>query len=77
MRQMDIAKFCAKAAEVLHTLEDGESVVLLSAGKPIAELSPVHASEDKAPSWKRRYAPVKVKGGGLSGLILAEREPGE
>ena len=61
-------EFCAKSADILKTLENGEEVIITQRGKPWAKLTPTqNSSEDKKEREPRfssfREALIHVRGG--------------
>jgi antitoxin (DNA-binding transcriptional repressor) of toxin-antitoxin stability system len=55
---------------MLDRVEQGETLIVLRHGRPIAEISPVSGS---SPSWKRPALRLVTKGAALSRAILDER----
>ena len=58
---------------MLTKVENGETIVILRHGRPIAEVSPLTDGQ-KPPSWKRPALRLSSKGINLSKAILRERE---
>jgi len=73
MKTMSFTEFRKHASNVFSAVEEGEIIVILRHGKPIAEIKPV-LSNDAIPSWKRPGIRLSVKGTKLSSAILEERE---
>ncbi|MFA5203495.1 MAG: hypothetical protein WC708_03740 [Lentisphaeria bacterium] len=55
----------------MTAVEQGETLVVVRHGRPIAEITPVPAQR---PSWKRPALRLSSKGAGLTAAILEERE---
>lgn len=72
MNTVNLTDFRSHASGMLTRVENGETLVVLRHGRPIAEILPY---EQKAPlpSWKRQALRLSVKGAGLSSAILDER----
>jgi antitoxin (DNA-binding transcriptional repressor) of toxin-antitoxin stability system len=73
MKAITFTEFRKHASSLFSAVENGEIVVILRHGKPIAEITPV-SPEATAPSWKRPGLRLSVKGAGLSSAILEERD---
>ena len=73
MKTITFTEFRKHASSLFSAVEDGEIIVVLRHGKPIAEISPVSQKND-APSWKKPGLRLSVKGTELSSAILEERE---
>jgi antitoxin (DNA-binding transcriptional repressor) of toxin-antitoxin stability system len=73
MKAITFTEFRKNASSLFSAVENGEIVVILRHGKPIAEITPVSA-EATVPSWKRPGLRLSVKGAELSSAILEERD---
>ncbi len=73
MKNITFTEFRKKASSILTDVENGEVVVVLRYGKPIAEIIPT-SSEITTSSWKKPGLRLSVKGAKLSTAILEERE---
>lgn len=73
MKTITFTEFRKHASSLFSAVEDGEIIVVLRHGKPIAEISPVSQKND-LPSWKKPGLRLSVKGSELSPAILEERE---
>ena len=73
MKTITFTEFRKHASSLFSAVEDGEIIVVLRHGKPIAEISPV-SQKDGLPSWKKPGLRLSVKGTELSSAILEERE---
>ena len=73
MRTITFTEFRKHASSLFSAVEDGEIIVVLRHGRPIAEISPV-SQKDDLPSWKKPGLRLAVKGTELSSAILEERE---
>lgn len=74
MKTVTFTEFRKQASRLLSDVENGERVVVLRHGKPVAAVSPYDTGEDNEPSWKRPGLRLAVKGVRLSKAILEERE---
>jgi prevent-host-death family protein len=73
MKTISFTEFRKHASSVLSAVEEGEIVVILRHGKPVAEIKPV-VSKAAIPSWKRPGIRLSVKGAELSSAIKEERK---
>lgn len=73
MKTVTLTDFRSNASSMLTRVENGETLIVLRHGRPIAEVSPVIKKEGSLPSWKRQALRLSVKGAGLSSVILEER----
>ncbi len=74
MTTVTLTAFRSHASGMLSRVENGEKLVVLRHGKPIAEVSPISIPVDGKPSWKQSALRLTAKGAGLAAAILAERE---
>ena len=72
MKTVSFTEFRKNASGFFSDVEEGEVLVILRHGKPIAEVSPV-SSADHVPAWKRPALRLATGGAGLSAAILGER----
>ncbi len=72
MKTITFTEFRKNASELFSAVEQGEVLVIIRHGKPIAEVSPV-SSPDRLPAWKQSALRLSSKGAGLSAAILKER----
>ena len=73
MTNVTLTDFRSNASGMLTRVENGETLVVLRYGLPIAEVSPVIKKDGSVLSWKRQALRLSVKGAGLSSAILEER----
>lgn len=73
MKTITFTEFRKHASSIFSAVEDGEIIVVLRHGKPIAEITPV-SQQAAIPSWKRPCLRLSVRGAKLSSAILEERE---
>ena len=73
MTTVTLTEFRSHASGMLTRVENGETLVVLRHGRPIAEVSPIESRDDATPSWKRPALRLTTKGAGLSSAILQER----
>lgn len=74
MRTVTFTEFRRKASQLLSDVEQGQTIVVLRYGKPIAEISPPQGGQPDQPSWKRPGLRLVSRGASLSAAILEERE---
>lgn len=72
MHTATFTQFRNNASYFLDLAEQGESIVIIRHGKPVAELKPIVAN--KIPSWKSAGLELSVPGMSASAEILAQRE---
>ena len=73
MTTITLTDFRSHASGMFTKVENGETLVVLRHGRPIAEVSPIVDKQDTQPSWRRPALRLAVKGAGLSSAILEER----
>jgi len=73
MITINLTDFRSHASGMFNKVENGETVVVLRHGRPIAEVSPIVEHQDRQPSWKKPALRLAIKGAGLSSAILEER----
>lgn len=73
MKTVTFTDFRRHASTLFDEVEQGEVLIILRHGKPIAEISPVTRAEDR-PAWKQPGIKLQYPGAELSGAILAERD---
>lgn len=59
---------------MLSRVENGETLLVLRHGRPIAEVTPVSNQSHGGSSWKKPGLRLSTKGMSLSSAILAERD---
>ncbi|MCX7006669.1 MAG: type II toxin-antitoxin system prevent-host-death family antitoxin [Kiritimatiellaeota bacterium] len=74
MTTLTFTDFRRRASGVLSDVEKGAAFVIVRHGRPIAELSPVHANTAHGPMWKRPGLRLVSSGLNLSRAILDERD---
>lgn len=74
MRTITFTDFRKKASGFITEVEQGETLILLRRGKPVAEISPYYDEHSRIPSWKKPGIRLEIKGSDLSSAILQERE---
>ena len=77
MRSVTFTEFRKDASALFSAVEDGEIILVIRHGKPIAEISPFKDTTNKIPSWKKKRIKKFIKGEELSSIILSERESAE
>ena len=73
MKTVTSTEFRQHAALLFSEVESGETLIVVRHGKPIAEITPVTASQQRTPTWKRPALRLASRGDGLSAAILDER----
>ena len=73
MKTVSFTEFRKHASNLFSLVENGEVLIIMRYGKPIAEIKPV-SKESKRPSWKKTGLHLSVKGAQLSSVILEERK---
>jgi len=59
---------------LLSAVENGEMVVVMGHGKPIAKILPADMDDENIQSWKKPALRLVTKGKKLSEAILEERD---
>ena len=73
MTTVTLTEFRSQASGMLSRVEQGETLIVLRHGRPIAEVSPVLDPGESQPSWKKPALRLTIKGAGLSSAVLEER----
>lgn len=73
MKTVTFTDFRKHASQLFSAVEQGETLLVLRHGKPIAEISPTSTGQERPPSWKRPGLRLTAKGANLSAAILQER----
>ena len=76
MKSISFTEFRKQASNLITEVENGESIILIRRGRPVAEVIPIVGQDIKAPSWKRPGIRLKASGKNLSSAILEDREAG-
>lgn len=74
MKTITFTDFRKNASGFITEVENGETLVLLRRGKPVAEVSPFTNEIPRTPSWKNPGIRLQIRGSDLSSAILEERE---
>ena len=74
MKTVTLTEFRSHASGLLTDVENGETIVVIRHGRPIAEVSPVAGAGERRASWKRPALRLSTKGASLSAAILRGRE---
>ncbi len=74
MRTVNFTEFRNDASFLLSAVENGETIIILRHGKPIARISPPETKAGETPSWKKPALRLVTKGKNLSSAIISERE---
>jgi prevent-host-death family protein len=73
MKTVSLTDFRSQASGMLTQVENGETIVVLRHGRPIAEVSPIAQQDDGIPSWKKPALRLSSKGAELSAAIQEGR----
>lgn len=73
MTTIAFTDFRKNASELLSRVEQGEVLLVMRHGKPVAEITPVSASTNSLPSWKKPGIRLVAKGVRLSSAIIEDR----
>ena len=73
MTTVTLSEFRSHASGMLTRVENGESLLVIRHGRPIAEVTPVASQANQQPSWKKPGLRLSAKGAELSSVILSER----
>jgi len=71
MKTISFTEFRNHASDMMTEVQNGETLLVIRHGRPIAEISPVTAQQ---PSWKRPALRLSTTGAGLAAAIIEERE---
>jgi prevent-host-death family protein len=74
MTTVTLTEFRSHASGMLSRVENGETLLVLRHGRPVAEVTPVANQGNRRPSWKEPGLRLSTKGISLSSTILAERD---
>ena len=73
MKTVSFTEFRKNASGLFSEVENGESLLIVRHGKPIAEICPVAPPGNRDQSWRKSGLRLSVKGASLSAAILEER----
>ena len=73
MKTITITDFRKSISSVITQVEQGERILILRRGKPVAEISALPENRLQEPAWKRPIVPLEIEGASLSAMILEER----
>lgn len=73
MKTVNFTDFRKRASGFISEVEEGEELVLIRHGKPVAEVRPYREKKSDHQSWKQPITPIEMKGHELSSAILDER----
>ncbi len=74
MTSVTLTEFRSHASGMLSRVENGETLLVLRHGRPIAEVTPIGSRKRGSPSWKKPGLRLATRGAGLAATILAERD---
>jgi antitoxin (DNA-binding transcriptional repressor) of toxin-antitoxin stability system len=73
MKKVSITVLRRRVFELFSEVENGEILLVLRHGRPIAEIGPVSMGGRREPAWKWPGLKLAVHGAGLTAAILEER----
>lgn len=73
MKTVTFTEFRQHASGLFSDVENGETVLVVRHGRPIAEVCPISSGGATEPSWKRPGLRLAADGASLSEAILEER----
>jgi len=73
MKTVTFTEFRKHASDLLSDVEQGQTLVVIRHGKPIAKVCPISSAADAGLSWKGPGLRLSVKGTSLSAAILEGR----
>lgn len=73
MRRVNVTDLRRNISGLIARVERGETILVVRHGQPVAEVTPVALAAPTLPSWKRRSAPLAIKGAALARAIVEER----
>ena len=74
MKTVSFTEFRRHASGLFSKVEEGETLLVLRHGRPIAEIGPAPQDETTTPSWKRPGVRLLAKGARLSTAIMEARK---
>lgn len=74
MKTVTFTEFRNNASGLFSDVENGQVLIVLRHGRPIAEVGPVPNSKKGVLSWKRPGLRLSVRGQGLAAAILEDRK---
>ncbi len=74
MKTVAFTEFRKKASDFVTEVEQGETILLLRRGKPVAEVIPFTEREQRTLSWKKSRDRLQISGSDLSSAVLEDRE---
>ena len=74
MKTVTFTQFRKNASELFTEVEQGETLIVLRYGKPVAQIIPFSKEEKGDPSWKKPGIRLQIDGAHLSSAILEERK---
>ena len=73
MKKVSITVLRRRVSELFSEVENGEVLLVLRHGRPIAQVCPVSSGAIREPAWKRPGLKLAIRGAGLTVAILEER----
>ena len=74
MKLVTFTEFRKRASSLITEVEQGEVLLVIRHGRPVAEVIPYTGQNKDKPAWKRPGLRLETQGGPLSEAILEERE---
>ena len=73
MKSVSLTQFRANASELFTEVENGQTILVLRHGRPVAEVSPVRGRTGQQPAWQKPGLRLVATGAGLAEAIMSER----
>ena len=74
MKTVTFTEFRNNASVLFSDVENGQVLIVLRHGRPVAEIGPVHNAKKRVPSWKRPGLRLSIGGQDLAAAILEDRK---
>ena len=74
MKLVTFTEFRKRASSLITEVEQGEVLLVIRHGRPVAEVVPYTGRHKEKPAWKRPGLRLETQGASLSEAILEERE---
>jgi len=74
MKRMELDAFRVEIGQALEAVQQGETVLVMRAGEPLATLAPCAPGGPAEPSWKLAFAPLELSDAALVEALDQGRE---
>jgi len=74
MKRMELDAFRVEIGQALEAVQQGETVLVMRAGEPLATLAPCALGVPVEPSWKQPFTPLELSDAALVGALGEGRE---